>query len=120
MNKKTLCIIAFTLMLTVVFSLTCLAKDKALKAKGQIVYNPDKNYVKVMDKNYKVITIYLDKKTKYEATVKAKEKDFSQEGKESRLPKGTVAYKEKDGKLIATKVSYKGRVKWGIVKKKKK
>ena len=120
MKRKALQIVSLTLMFTVALSLTAFAKDKALKAKGQLVYNPDKNYVKVMDKNYKVIIIYLDKKTGFEATVKAKKKDFAQELTQSRLPKGTVTYKEKDGKLIATKVSYKGRVKWGIVKAKKK
>ena len=120
MNKKALLIVSVSLMLTLALGLPCLAKDKALKAKGQLVYNPDKNYVKVMDKDYKVITIYLDKKTGFEATTKAKKKDFAQELTQSRLPKGTVTYREKDGKLIATKVSYKGRVKWGIVKKKKK
>ena len=44
-----------------------------------------------------------------EDTVKAPEQDFAWE--QDNLPKGSVDYIEKDGKLIVTKVSYKGQAK---------
>ena len=125
MEKKTATyILAFLLIVS--FVSPCLAKDKkkAMKAKGQLIYNEDKGYVKVLAKDQTTTTIYLDKKTKYEAVVKAKEKDLANE-KDSRgrtnLPKGAVVtYTMKDGKPVATKVSYKSKASWGIKKKKKK
>ena len=55
-----------------------------------------------------------------EATVKAKVSDLEKEMKQSRLPQATVTYVMKDGKPVATKVSFKSRAKWGLEKKKKK
>jgi ABC-type Na+ efflux pump permease subunit len=124
MGKKiVISILAMLLVVSFISSGLCEEKKKAEKAKGMIILNQEKNYIKVLDEEYKTVTIYLDKKTKYEAVVKAKLKDFAQEKKESRLPKGTVTYKMKGGKPVATKVQYKGRqrsVKWAIKKKEKK
>ena len=123
MKVKRTVILIMTLLLMAAFLSPCLAqeKKKAMKAKGQLIYNEDNGYVKVLDKDYKVTTIYLDKKTKYEAVVKAKEKDLANE-KDSQgrrnLPKGAVVtYTMKDGKPVATKVSYKSSARWGIKKK---
>jgi hypothetical protein len=97
-------------------------KEKSTKVKGTIIYNPEKNYVKVVSKDYKTVTIYLDKGTKLEATVGAKTKDLANE-KDSQgrvnLPAGTVTYTMKDGKPVAKKISYKSKAKWGIKAKKK-
>ena len=122
MVKKTV-ILIITLLLMVAFFSPCLAKEKekAMKAKGQLIYNEDKGYVKVLDKNYKVTTIYLDKKTSFEAVIKAKQEDLANEkdGRGRRnLPEGAVVtYTMKDGKPVATKVSYKSSARWGIKKK---
>ena len=85
-----------------------------------MVVHPETKDIKVVDENYKYHTIYYNKKTKVEATVKAKISDFEKEMSQSRLPKGTVTYIIKDGKPIATKVSFKSRAGWGLKKKKKK
>ena len=124
MPKKTLVIILAFLFFFSSLSIG-LAKDKkkSLKAKGTIIYNQEGDYIKVVDKDYKTVTINLEKKTKFETTVKASNKDLANE-KDSRgrtnLPKGTVTYVMKDGKAVAKKVSYKSKASWGIKKKKKK
>ena len=61
-----------------------------------------------------------DKEILLSAQVKAKTNDLEKEMSQSRLPKGTVTYIIKDGKKIATKVSFKSRAGWGLKKKKKK
>ncbi len=124
MSKKTLVIIMAALFLFSSLSVG-FAKErkKSKKVKGTIIYNQEGDYIKVVDKNYKTVTIYLEKKTKFEAAVKAQKKDLANE-KDSRgrtnLPKGTVTYVMKDGKSVAKKVSYKSKASWGIKKKKKK
>ena len=119
--KKTL-----TLLLVVGFVVSCVSvgfagdKPKTYKLKGMMVVHPKTKDIKVVDKDYNYHTIYYNKKTKVTATVKAKVSDFEKEMSQSRLPKGTVTYIIKDGKKIATKVSFKSRAGWGLKKKKKK
>ena len=85
-----------------------------------MVVHPKTKDIKVVDKDYNYHTIYYNKKTKVTATVKAKTSDLEKEMIQSRLPKGTVTYIIKDGKKIATRVSFKSRASWGLKKKKKK
>jgi ABC-type Na+ efflux pump permease subunit len=119
MGKKiVISMVALLLAVSFISSGFCEEKKKAEKAKGMIILNEEKNYIKVLDEEYKTVTIYLDKKTKYEAVVSAKIKDLAQEKGQSRLPTGTVTYTMKDGKPVAAKVQYKGREKWAIKKKK--
>jgi hypothetical protein len=123
MVRKTLTVILAVLFVVSFVSISLAEKKKkATKVKGTIIYNPEKNYVKVVPKDYKTVTIYLDKGTKLEATVGAKTKDLANE-KDSRgrvnLPKGAVTYTVKDGKPVAKKISYKSKAKWGIKAKKK-
>lgn len=124
MTKKALILTVAMLILINFTSLTLAEEEKkSIKVKGDIILNLDKNYIKVLDKNRKTVTIYLQKKTKLEAVVKAKLKDFARESEERSLPKGTVTYTIKDGKAVAQKITYTGRqrtLKWGILKKKKK
>ena len=121
MTKKTL-----TLLLVVVFVVSCVSvgfaedKPKTHKLKGMMVVHPETKDIKVVDKNFEYHTIYYNKKTKVEATVKAKTSDLEKEMKQSRLPTGTVTYIIKDGKKIATKSTFKSRAKWGLKKVKKK
>jgi hypothetical protein len=121
MMKKTL-----TLLIVAVFIPACVSvgyskdKPKTYKLKGMMVVHPETKDIKVVDKNYEYHTIYYNKKTKVTATVKAKTSDLEKEMSQSRLPKGTVTYIIKDGKKIATKVSFKSRAGWGLKKKKKK
>ena len=107
-----------------VCSLAIAADKKKVKAKKikavMMVVHPETKDIKVVDENYQYHTIYYNKKTKVEATVKAKISDFEKEMEQSRLPGGTVTYVIKDGKPIATKVSFKSRASWGLKKKKKK
>ena len=95
-------------------------KPKTYKLKGMIVVHPETKDVKVVDKNYEYHTVYYNKKTSVQATVKAKTSDLEKEMSQSRLPSGTVTYIIKDGKKIATKISFKSRAGWGLKKKKKK
>lgn len=95
-------------------------KPKTHKVKGMIVVHPETKDIKVVDKAYQYHTIYYNKKTRVEATVKAKTADLEKEMSQSRLPSATVTYIVKDGKKIATKISFKSRASWGLKKKKKK
>ena len=123
MTKKRL-----TLLVVVVFAVSCVSvgfaqekkKSKVYKVKGMMVVHPETKDVKVVDKDYQYHTIYYNKKTKVEATVKAKTADMEKEMSQSQLPSGTVTYIIKDGKKVATKISFKSRAGWGIKKKKKK
>ena len=122
MVKKTL-----TLLTVVVFVLVGVTsglaqekKPKAYQVKGMLVVHPEAKDVKVVDKDYQYHTIYYDKKTRVEATVKASTKDLEKEMSQSSLPTGTVTYIVKDGKKVATKISFKSRAGWGLKKKKKK
>ena len=124
MLKKTLiCVLTIVFMVSVC-SLSIAGDKKKVKAEKikavMMVVHPETKDIKVVDENYKYHTIYYNKKTKVEATVKAKISDFEKEMSQSRLPKGTVTYIIKDGKSIATKVSFKSRAGWGLKKKKKK
>ena len=124
MLKKTLiCVLTLVFMLSVC-SLAIAADKKKVKAKKikavMMVVHPETKDIKVVDENYQYHTIYYNKKTKVEATVKAKMSDFEKEMEQSRLPSGTVTYVIKDGKSVATKVSFKSRASWGLKKKKKK
>jgi hypothetical protein len=115
-----------TVMIAFVFVVSCISvgfakdKPKTYKLKGMMVVHPDTKDIKVVDKNYEYHTIYYNKKTRVQATVKAKTSDLEKEMSQSRLPRGTVTYIIKDGKKIATKVSFKSRAGWGLKKKKKK
>ena len=119
---------AMILMVAVVFVLGCVLagyaqegkKPKTYKVKGMMVVHPETKDVKVVDKDYQYHMIYYNKKTKVEATVKAKTADLEKEMSQSQLPSGTVTYMIKDGKKIATKISFKSRAGWGLKKKKKK
>jgi hypothetical protein len=121
MGKKTL-----GLLVAVVFVVSCVSvgfakdKPKTYKLKGMMVVHPKTKDIKVVDKDYNYHTIYYNKKTRVTATVKAKTSDLEKEMTQSRLPKGTVTYVIKDGKKIATKVSFTSRAGWGLKKKKKK
>ena len=121
MTKKTL-----TLLMVVVFVVSCVSvgfakdKPKTYKLKGMMVVHPKTKDIKLVDKNYEYHTVYYNKKTSVQATVKAKTSDLEKEMSQSRLPTGTVTYIIKDGKKIATKVSFKSRAGWGLKKKKKK
>jgi protein involved in sex pheromone biosynthesis len=123
MLKKTI-ICALTIVFMVSVCSPAIAADKkkvkAKKIKAVLmVVHPETRAIKVVDENYQYHTIYYNKKTKVEATVKAKIRDFEKEMSQSRLPKGTGTYIIKDGKPIATKVSFKSRAGWGLKKKKK-
>ena len=115
-----------TVMIAFVFVVSCVSvgfakdKPKTYKLKGMMVVHPEAKDIKLVDKNYEYHTIYYNKKTKVEATVKAKTSDLEKEMSQSRLPTGTVTYIIKDGKKVATKVSFKSRAGWGLKKKKKK
>ena len=85
-----------------------------------MVVHQETKDIKVVDKDYQYHTIYYNKKTSVQATVKAKTSDLEKEMSQSRLPTGTVTYIIKDGKKIATKVSFNSRASWGLKKKKKK
>jgi len=121
MGKKTL-----ALLMAVVFAVSCVSvgfakdKPKTYTLKGMMVVHPKTKDIKVVDKDYNYHTIYYDKKTSVTATVKAKTSDLEKEMTQSQLPTGTVTYILKDGKKIATKVSFKSRAGWGLKKKKKK
>ena len=124
MVKKAL---TLTLAMLILISFTSVTlaepEKKSFKAKGDIIVNAEKNYIKVLNNDRKTTTIHLVEKTKYEAVVKAKLKDLARESEERSLPKGTVVYTIKDGKAVAQKVTYTGgqrALKWGILKKKKK
>lgn len=112
----------FVVVLAVSFAFGSFAGDKkaAEKVKGKIITNFDENYVKVISDDYKVHKIYFHKKTKVEATVKAKIDDLAIPKEGRSFPSGTVTYVMKDGKPMAEKISYKSRANWGIKKKKKK
>ena len=118
MVKKNVTLL-FACLIMVSFVALCLAeeKKKPAAAKGQIILNQEKNYVKVLTKDYKTVTVYLDKDTKVEAIVKATIKDLAKD--QTKLPGGTVTYTMKDGKAVAKKITYKARAKWAIEKKKK-
>jgi len=101
MLKKSL-----TMMFVLAFLLTGVSvgfaadkkKVKAKKIKAvMMVAHPETKDIKVVDENYQYHTIYYNKKTKVEATVKAKISDFEKEMSQSQLPKGTVTYIIKDG-----------------------
>jgi hypothetical protein len=120
-------VLTLTMVMLILISFTSVtlaeSEKKSFKAKGDIIYNAEKNYIKVLNSDRKTITVHLVEKTKYEAVVKAKLKDLARESEERSLPKGTVVYTIKDGKAVAQKVTYTGRqraLKWGILKKKKK
>jgi hypothetical protein len=115
MIKRSLTVIVVLVFVVTVCSLVLAAEKK--KVKGMIAVHPDKKDMKVIADDFSYDVIYYNKKTKVEATVKAKISDFEKEMKQSRLPKGTVTYIIKDGKKIATKVSFKSRASWGIKKK---
>ena len=95
-------------------------KAKEIKLKGTIVVHPETKDIKIVTKDYQYHTIYYDKKTKVEATVKTKTSELEKEVNSRRLPKGTVTYVIKNGKPTAKKISYKSGSNWGIKKKKKK
>ena len=118
-----------TVVLVVLFGLSCAGvgfaqedekKPKEYKVKGMMVVHPETKDVKVVDEQYEYHTIYYDKKTRVEATVRARTGDLEKEMGESSLPEGTVTYIIKDGKKIATRISFKSRADWGLKKKKKK
>ena len=92
------------------------AEEKTIK--GTLVIHPETKDVKVVTEDFQYHTIYFDKKTKVEATVKAKTSDLEKELK-NRTPNGSVTYEIKDGKPVATKISFKSGEDWGIQKKKK-
>ena len=123
MTKRTL-----TLLLVMVFGGVCFSdgfaqdkqKPKEYKVKGMMVVHPESKDVKVVDEKYEYHTINYDKKTRVEATVRAKTADLEKEMSQSSLPDATVTYIIKDGKKIATKISFKSRADWGLQKKKKK
>ena len=104
-----------------------LAQDKKKKKKGsgaptqqvegQIILHKDKMDVKVLKEDFTTITILYDKGTRFEVLARASDADL---GQEERPPSGTVTYYMKDGKPVATKISYSPRANWGIKKKKKK
>ena len=124
MFKRTLvCMLAIVFMVSV-GSLAIAADKKKVKAKKikavHMVVHPETRDIKVVDKDYQYKTIYYNKKTKVTAQVKARISDFEKEMTQSRLPAGTVTYVIKDGKPMATKISFKSRAKWGIKKKTKK
>ena len=112
------------MFLIVVFFLvsTAIAGEKAEEktVKGMIVLHEDTGDVKIVTKDYEYVTVYFDKKTKVEATVKSSIADLAKEPATKRLPKGTVTFVMKDGKPVAKKISYKARTKWAIKKKAKK
>jgi hypothetical protein len=122
MKTKKILIGFFVMVLAISFVLSVYAKDKksSEKVKGKIITNLDENYVKVIADDYKVHKIYFHKKTKVEATVKAKVEDLSTSREGRNFPVGTVTFVMKDGKPMAEKISYNSRANWGIKKKKKK
>ena len=123
MMKRTL-----TVLLVFVFTMSvCLlatAQDKQkqkemkLKAKHMVIH-PETGDIKVVTEDYQYYTIYYDKKTKVEAIINATTSDFANEMTQSALPSGTVSYVIKDGKPVATKISFKSGAEWGVKKKKK-
>jgi len=123
MTKKTL-----ALLLAVVIVGLCISagfaadkqKPKEYEVKGMMVVHPETKDIRVVDKQYQYHTVYYNKKTAVQATVKAKTGDLEKEMSQSQLPTGTVTYIIKDGKKIATKISFKSRAGWGLKKKKKK
>ena len=122
MKTKKILIGFFVMVLSVCFVCSGYAKEKkkSEKVKGKIITNFDQNYVKVITDDYKVHKIYFHKKTKVEATVKAKIGDLAIPKEGRSFPAGTVTFVVKDGKPMAEKISYKSRASWGIAKKKKK
>ena len=122
MLKKITMILLVLVFVVSVSSLGLAAEKKAkeIKLKGMIVIHPETKDIKLVTEDYQYHTIYYNKKTKVEATVKAKTSDLEKEMKQSRLPKATVTYVIKNGKPVAKKISFKSRAKWGLKKKKKK
>jgi len=122
MNTKKLLISFFVFLLAIFFISNADAEEKKKpeKVKGKIITNLENNYVKVIAADYKVHTIYFNKKTQVEATVKAKISDLAIAKEGSNFPQGTVTFVIKDGKSVAQKISYKSGASWGIMKKKKK
>jgi len=122
MLKKITMILLVLVFVVSVSSLGLAAEKKAkeIKLKGMIVVHPETKDIKLVTEDYEYHTIYYNKKTKVEATVKAKTSDLEKEMKQSRLPKATVTYVIKNGKPVAKKISFKSRAKWGLKKKKKK
>ena len=57
------------------------------KVKGELIYHPDKNDVKVMTESYETITMSVDDKTNIQAVVNAKPDDMA---KETRLQKRKI------------------------------
>ncbi|MFC1816010.1 hypothetical protein ACFL0M_08715 [Thermodesulfobacteriota bacterium] len=92
----------------------------AEKAKGKLITNFEKNYVKVIANDYKVHQIYFNKKTKVEATVKSNINNLAIAKEGKSFPSATVTYVIKGGKAVAEKISYQSKAGWGIKKKKKK
>jgi hypothetical protein len=122
MKTKKLLISFLASLIVIFFISNVYAEDKKKpeKVKGKIITNLEKNYVKVITKDYKVHQIYFHKKTKVEAIVKAKIDDLAIPKEGRRFPTGTVTFVIKDGKSMAEKISYKSGASWGIKKKKKK
>ncbi len=124
MLKKTLIWVLAIVFMVSVGSFAIAADKKKVKAKKikavHMVVHPETKDIKVVDEDYQYHTIYYNKKTKVEARVKATVTAFEQEMTQSRLPAGTVTYVIKDGKPVATKISFKSRAKWGLKKKTKK
>ncbi|EFK97042.1 secreted protein [sediment metagenome] len=96
------------------------SEDKAEEkiVSGMIVVHEETGDIKVVTKNYEYVTVYFDKKSKVEATVKASMEDLAQET--SNLPNGTVIFVMENGKPVAKKISYKAKANWVIDKTKKK
>jgi len=93
---------------------------KEVKVKGMIIIHPETGDVKVVTEDYQYHTIYFDKKTKVEATVKADASDLENEIKGGEMPVGTVTFVINNGKPVAKKISYKSGIDWAVKKKKKK
>ncbi len=89
-------------------------KEKALKAKGELIPHPEENDVKVLLENYETITVTVTDKTKIEASVKSKLDNMAKEA-EFKLPKGEVTYTIVDGKPVATRITYGSGAVWNFV-----
>ena len=87
------------------------------KVKGEVIYHPNSNDVKVMTESYDTITMIVDYKTSIQASVKAKPEDMA---KETGLRKGEVTFTVIDGKPVAKKITYTAGQKWEVSKPKAK
>ena len=87
------------------------------KVKGELIYHPDKNDVKVMTESYETITMSVDDNTSFTASVKAKPEDMA---KETGLRKGEVTFTVIDGKPVAKKITYTAGQRWEVSKPKPK